>query len=195
MSGIGKRFIDAGYNTPKPLIEVDGKPMVAHVVEMFPGVGKVTFICNDLHLRTTDMREQLRSLSPGCVIVEVPVDHGTGPVGAVLLAAGHVDPDMETVVSYCDYGTVWDFPGFMSDIDGRELDGSIACYRGFHPHMLGTDNYAFCRHENDMLLEIKEKQPFTDDRMSEWASNGTYHFRSGAVMLKYFRELVDLGQT
>ena len=25
MSGIGKRFIEAGYTTPKPLIEVDGK--------------------------------------------------------------------------------------------------------------------------------------------------------------------------
>jgi len=34
LSGIGKRFIDAGYNIPKPLIEVDGMPMIEHVVNL-----------------------------------------------------------------------------------------------------------------------------------------------------------------
>ena len=38
MSGIGKRFLEAGYYDPKPLIEVDGKPIIAHVLDMFPGV-------------------------------------------------------------------------------------------------------------------------------------------------------------
>ena len=30
MSGIGKRFIDAGYKDPKPLIVIDGKPIIEH---------------------------------------------------------------------------------------------------------------------------------------------------------------------
>ena len=47
MSGIGKRFIDAGYKDPKPLIQVEGKPIIQHVVERFPGETKFIFICND----------------------------------------------------------------------------------------------------------------------------------------------------
>ena len=35
MSGIGKRFKDAGYKTPKPLIKVRGKEIINHVVNMF----------------------------------------------------------------------------------------------------------------------------------------------------------------
>jgi NDP-sugar pyrophosphorylase family protein len=35
MSGFGERFRKAGYKVPKPLIEVEGKPIVAHVVDMF----------------------------------------------------------------------------------------------------------------------------------------------------------------
>ena len=35
MSGVGKRFIDAGYADTKSLIIVDGKPIIQHVVEMF----------------------------------------------------------------------------------------------------------------------------------------------------------------
>ena len=32
MGGSGQRFRDAGYDLPKPLIDVDGRPMIAHVV-------------------------------------------------------------------------------------------------------------------------------------------------------------------
>ena len=35
MSGIGKRFIDEGYEDPKPLISVDGSPIIEHVVKLF----------------------------------------------------------------------------------------------------------------------------------------------------------------
>ena len=33
MAGEGKRFKDAGYTIPKPLIEVDGKPMVIKALQ------------------------------------------------------------------------------------------------------------------------------------------------------------------
>ena len=37
MSGFGERFRKAGYTLPKPLIVIDGKPIIAHVIDMFPG--------------------------------------------------------------------------------------------------------------------------------------------------------------
>ena len=41
--------------------------------------------------------------------------------------------------------------------------------------MLGSDNYAFCStDENGVILEIREKQPFTDNKMEEFASAGNY---------------------
>ncbi len=35
MSGFGERFRAAGYTVPKPLIVVENKPIIQHVVEMF----------------------------------------------------------------------------------------------------------------------------------------------------------------
>ncbi|SVE52845.1 uncharacterized protein METZ01_LOCUS505699, partial [marine metagenome] len=46
MSGFGERFRRAGYSVPKPLIEVDGKPIIQYVIEMFPGEENFIFICN-----------------------------------------------------------------------------------------------------------------------------------------------------
>ena len=50
MSGFGERFRRAGYQVPKPLIEIDGKPIIAHGVDMFPGEQDFLFICNNQHL-------------------------------------------------------------------------------------------------------------------------------------------------
>ena len=36
MSGIGKRFVEAGYRIPKPLIVVDEKPIIEHICNLFP---------------------------------------------------------------------------------------------------------------------------------------------------------------
>ena len=35
MSGLGKRFVETGYKDPKPLIIVDGLPIIEHVVNLF----------------------------------------------------------------------------------------------------------------------------------------------------------------
>ena len=61
MSGIGKRFVEAGYKDPKPLIEVDGLPIIEHVVNLFPNENNISFICNDLHLKKMDMKNILSS--------------------------------------------------------------------------------------------------------------------------------------
>ena len=120
---------------------------------------------------------------------EVPVEGREGPVHAVSLIYSKIDDEKEVIVSYCDYGTDWDYMGFLKDCRDRNADGAIACYRGFHPHMLGNDNYAFLKETKDgsrCMSAIQEKQPFTSNKMSEYASNGTYYFKSGAILKKYF---------
>ena len=50
MSGFGERFRNAWYRVPKPLIKVEGKPIIEHVIDMFPGETNIIFICNRDHL-------------------------------------------------------------------------------------------------------------------------------------------------
>ena len=190
MSGIGKRFIDAGYKVPKPLIMVDGKPIIEHVCNLFPGEESFTFICNSRHLAETNMREILLGLKPDARIVEIP-EHKKGPVYAVSYVFDLIDDDDEIIVNYCDFGTYWNYYDFLHHTRTRDADGAIPAYKGFHPHMLGTTNYAFMRDYKQWMLEIKEKEPFTNNRMQEYASNGTYYFKKGLYVKKYFKKLMD----
>ena len=40
--------------------------------------------------------------------------------------------------------------------------------------------------ETGLLQDIQEKQPFTQNRMNEYASSGTYYFRRAEEMLAAF---------
>lgn len=190
MSGIGARFQAAGYKNPKPLIEVDGKPIIEHVVNLFPGETKFTFICNEEHLRTTAMREILQHIAPAGNIITIP-PHKKGPVFATLHAQELIDDNEEVIVNYCDFGTYWDYSDFLEHTRSRQAAGAIPAYRGFHPHMLGTTNYAFIKDTNQWLEQIKEKEPFTHNRMQEYASNGTYYFARGSYVKKYFARAME----
>tara|TARA_R110001583_G_scaffold152016_1_gene303807 strand:+ start:8415 stop:10040 length:1626 start_codon:yes stop_codon:yes gene_type:complete len=190
MSGIGKRFIDAGYEYPKPLIEIDGKPIIEYVVGLFPGETKFTFICNQTHLDNTHMRETLERIAPSGDVLSI-APHKLGPVFAVSQIIDRIDDEEEVIVNYCDFGTYWDYNDFLNHCRVRKADGAIPAYKRFHPHMLGSTNYAFMRDEVQWMQEIKEKEPFTDNRMEEFASNGTYYFRRGEFVKKYFNLLME----
>ena len=190
MSGKGQRFINAGYKDVKPLIEVNGLPIIEHVVNMFPGEEDFIFICNSEHLQTTNMRSILNRIAPKGKVVEIP-PHKKGPVYAVQQVQELINDDEEVIVNYCDFACYWDYKDFLSHTRNRNADSAIPAYKGFHPHMLGTTNYAFMRDDKQWMLEIKEKEPFTDNRMEEYASSGTYYFKKGADVKKYFEQLID----
>ncbi len=190
MSGVGRRFSSVGYKNPKPLIEVDGKPIIEFVVSMFPSEKKFTFICNREHLETTPLESVLRNLVESAEIVPIE-PHQKGPVYAVSQCLDRIDDEEEVIVNYCDFFSDWDYQDFLKDTRQRQAEGCVAAYRGFHPHMLGTDNYAFIRDHDRWLEAIQEKKPFSDNRMAEYASNGTYHFRRGRHIKRYFPMLME----
>jgi NDP-sugar pyrophosphorylase family protein len=192
MSGRGARFREAGYTTPKPLIEVDGRPIIAHLLEQFPADWPKVFVCNRDHVAQTPIRSVLERLAPGCTVIGIE-PHDKGPVHAVLQAAEVLPDEEPCLVNYCDFSFSWDPARFEAFTRRTGCDGAVVGYTGYHPEYLRPTLYAYCRHEDGRLLEIKEKGHFTGDRTSELASSGTYYFKSGALLRHYFARLMAEG--
>ena len=201
MSGFGERFRRAGYTTPKPLIQIEGKPLVHHVLDLFPGVERVVFICNDEHLSNPHfrMREQLLGAHPSASVLGI-APHKLGPVHAIsaALEVGLVDLADPVVVNYCDFACRWDFDHFRRFVAESGCAGCIPCYTGFHPHMLGSTNYAYVDVNDDergrrslVARAIQEKEPFTPEPTREYASSGTYYFASGALLARACSDVVE----
>jgi NDP-sugar pyrophosphorylase family protein len=194
MAGTGDRFVRAGYTDPKPLIKVGGKRIIQYIYEMFDPSDEFVFICNDNHLDTTDMRAILTEMAPGCTILSIP-NHKKGPIFTVMCTDynQYIKDDEEVIICYCDNPYVWDYLKFKEFVIGMNSDGCILSHVGFHPHRLSSTFMAHIKEGLTCLSveEIKEKEPYTSDPMSEHASTGTYYFKKGSLVKKYFKEAID----
>jgi HAD superfamily hydrolase (TIGR01509 family) len=65
MAGNGSRFQQAGYTFPKPLIEVNGKPMIQVVIENLAVDANFIFIVQKEHRQKYNLDSMLPLISPG----------------------------------------------------------------------------------------------------------------------------------
>ena len=196
MSGVGQRFKDNGYKLPKPFIEISGKPIVQHVVDMFPGIEDILFIVNRDHFEDKELKIESRLTkiySDAKIAVIEP--HKLGPAWAILQASEQIKQESPVVVNYCDFACTWDFSAFREELESG-IDGLIATYAGFHPHMLRNTQYAYLKlNELGNLIEIQEKLSFTSSPMDEPASSGTYGFGTGKILLDAIKNQISSGDS
>ena len=190
MSGLGKRFIQAGYSLPKPLILVRGKPIIEHVLHMYPAWDDIIFVVNENHLRDPVLRleETLTRLSPKSKIRAIN-SHDQGPSFAVLQAQDLIDKERPIVVSYCDFSGKFDLKELEKELASN--DATLLTYSGFHPHMLRSTRFAYIKKfSNGHVSDIQEKNSYTIDPMREEASAGAYGFKSGKILIEAIREQI-----
>jgi NDP-sugar pyrophosphorylase family protein len=195
LSGEGRRFLNAGYLDPKPLIKVHGKSIIEYVVDLFPGEEDFVFICRDEHVEKYQIDELLLKLKPQAK-VKVMKGEKLGPVYSVFQAFDHIKDSEPVIVSYCDYFMDWDYEDFKKVVAESGCAGAIPAYSGFHPHLLPEKNfYASMRvDEQGYMEEIREKHSFTPDKGDSPQSPGMYYFKSGELLKKYFKEMLERGE-
>lgn len=191
MSGVGSRFLVAGFEKPKPLIKIFDKSMIDYVLQMFPGEDDIICIVNREHVKEFAIDEHVMQINSQIKVVCIE-PHKYGPVHAVLAARDLIDQNKKVVVNYCDFSMVWDWNKVKRRTEDPNIDGIIPAYKGFHPHSGGKTNYAYIKQTSDMkVVDVQEKKPFTAQKTEEYASTGTYIFKSGALMLEIFDQVIS----
>ena len=188
MTGVGQRFIDAGYSEIKPLIKVIDRTIIDHVLSMFSSATKVVCIISKDHPQKKALTDEILRIRPDAKIVEIP-QHKLGPGHAILSAKNEIEENLPTLVSYCDWAGVWQVDMMLKQLEN--CSGSILTYTGFHPHMIRSTKFAYVRKLNDQVIDIQEKKPYTDTPMNEEASSGCYGFATGSLMLDSIREQIE----
>src|SRR5436190_18210022 len=92
MAGAGRRFAEAAYALPKPLIPVAGVPMVVRAARALPAADQWIFICRGEHVREAAIDRELRKHFSSAIVLTV--DQTTaGQASTCLLAAAELRPD------------------------------------------------------------------------------------------------------
>lgn len=195
MTGYGSRFVAAGYRTLKPLIPVQGHPIIEWIVRrMYNPEDEFLFVCRQEHLNNIpDLAETLERIAPNGKIFAIEDWVKRGPVYDVLRAGAFIDNSKPCIINYCDFYCHWDWNKYQSMLLQNDCAGSVPCYSGFHPHLLIKKNlYASCKvDENENLLEIREKYSFEEDKLKSRHSPGMYYFKNGSILKEYCSKLIQ----
>lgn len=180
MAGAGSRFEQAGYTFPKPLIDVNGKPMIQVIVENLNIDAQHIFIVQKSHHDKYNLKETLNQISPGCEIVQV--DGLTeGAACTTLLAKEHIDNDEPIVMANSDQYVDWDSNEFMYSMVGDDVDAGILTFPSAHPKW----SYAKLN-EDGFVSEVAEKKP-----ISSIATVGVYYWSKGSDYVKYAERMIE----
>jgi dTDP-glucose pyrophosphorylase len=124
-AGNGQRFLEAGYELPKPMIDVLGKPMIQRVIENLDVDGKYHFIVQKEHQKKYGISDLLKSLKKDCNIIEVE-QKTDGAACSVLLAEKYLNADSELIITNCDQIFEWDKNKFLEL--SKFYDGMLLCH-------------------------------------------------------------------
>ena len=180
MAGAGSRFEKAGYTFPKPLIDVNGSPMIQTVVENINIQANYIFIVQKSHYEKYNLDTVLNNIAPNCKIVQV--DGITeGAACTTLLAKEFINNDEPLVMANSDQFVEWDSNEFMYSMVGDTIDGGILSFKSTHPKW----SYAKLNNEG-FVSEVAEKKPISDI-----ATVGIYYWRRGSDYVKYAEQMIS----
>ena len=180
MAGAGSRFEKAGYTFPKPLIEVEGKPMIQLVTENLNLDSKYTYIVQESHNKKYNLKSMLSLISPNCNVVNI---NGIteGAACTTLLAKEYINNDNPLIIANSDQYIKWDVNDFMYKMQEQDVDAGILCFNSTHPKWsyAKVDEYGY-------VTEVAEKNP-----ISNIATVGVYYWKKGSDYVKYAEEMID----
>ena len=183
-AGRGSRFEETGlYSFPKPLIDVNGKPMIQVVVEnlnLDTTKTKFIYICQKEHVKKYNLSRFLNNLTPNCKIIEIE-GITEGAACSVLLAKEYINNDTQLLLANSDQFMEWNSNLFMDSMQSEDIDGGIVTFENSHPKW----SYAKLG-DNNFVSVVAEMRPISNN-----ATTGIYFWKKGSDYVKYTEQMID----
>ena len=170
LAGTNQFFNETEYPYPKPLIEINDKTMIEHVIENFSTIKEekqFIFIVNSDECKKYHLDNVLNLLTNNkCKIIKI--DNQTkGAACSAMMAIEHINNDEQLIIANADQL----FDDNLNDIilSFKDLDGGVIVFDSIHPR------WSYARvDEDDYIVETAEKRP-----LSKNAIAGLYYFKNG----------------
>ena len=176
MAGEGSRFKNAGWTTPKPLIELNEKPLFVRAIESVKVDGapmKYSFIVRKEHIDEYGVDASIKAILPEANIFSVEKTT-RGAVETCLIAESAIDDEDAVVVMDCDLE-------FRSDEYRRLIEAALnvpaaeACGGALVSFESDLPKYSYAEVGEDGLV----KRTAEKEVISSHALCGAYFFASG----------------
>lgn len=175
MAGLSSRFAKAGFDKPKPFIDVLGKPMIVRVLENLKYKGaRYILIARKEHLiKEKKLVDEIKNNFNVEFIAINKLTEGTACT--VLYARKYINNNTPLMIANSDQIVDINIGDFINDSFKRGLDGSILTFIDKEEN----PKWSFAKLNNDLVVEVKEKET-----ISEFATVGIYFFNEGKIFVE-----------
>jgi NDP-sugar pyrophosphorylase family protein len=152
-AGLGSRFTKIGINTPKPLINVKGKPMLVRVIENFDLTKEddVIVVCMRRDEIPKNLRQFQNSIIPRLRYLEIET-LSDGPADSVAKCEKLLDLDAPLIVANSDQYVTADITRFMDAVKDENFDGAILTMQAS-----GNKWSYVAKNDQGLILNVVEK--------------------------------------
>jgi NDP-sugar pyrophosphorylase family protein len=182
MAGEGSRFSKEGYTFPKPLIDVNGKPMIQVVVENLDFDCEYIFLIRKNHISTYPGLLDSLSRITNDNFKYVEVDGLTeGAACTALLAEELIDNDEDLLIANSDQYIDYESLNFHMLKNLTNVDGIVFSFNAVHP------KWSFVKtNSRGYVTEVAEKKP-----ISNIATCGIYWYRHGSDFVSCAKQMIE----
>ena len=184
IAGRGSRFVNQGYELPKPLITIHGYPMIQVVTEnLRPKCDhRFIYVVQKEHIEKYHIDMKLMEYTGEDNTVVIPIDYMTeGQVCSVLVAKEYINDENPLMSANADQWIDIDINMYLKDMDDRNLDGLIMTMKSTDP------KWSFTKTDSDgYVIETAEKKPISDQ-----ATVGIYNFSHGADLVYAAEKMIS----
>lgn len=169
-AGKGTRF-KATHSLPKPLIQVDGMPMLVASARSLKLQGQYIFIIND-NQYTTNLANNIYAVFPAAKVAAIDFDTD-GAAETALVAEELINNDEELIIANCDQIMKWNIDVVLKQL--RKYDAGLVVIESNDP------KHSYVDIVNNLAIKVAEKEV-----ISNFALTGIHYWKKG----RYFVESV-----
>lgn len=181
MAGEGSRFKKEGYTFPKPLIDVNGKPMIQCVVENLDFDAEYIFLVRKEHLEEYEIASLLNVITNGRSTIVVVDELTEGAACTALLAEKYIDNDEELLIANSDQVIEYSKENFNTFRRFASIHAMVYAFNAVHP------KWSFVKvNSRGVATEVAEKNPISDI-----ATCGIYYYKKGSDFVRYAKQMIE----
>lgn len=182
MAGRGSRFNGSGYDRPKPLIEVNGRPMFVNALESirhlaFSKLVIITLLEHEEHFGVTKYLKDFVNYETELIQLEAVTE---GQLSTVLAAKSFIDTQEDVLIVSSD--TIID-----SDLHLDILHKPVSSKGLISVANMPGESWSFAKVDHEgRVVQVAEKV-----KISDHASTGMYYFSHGADLVAFGEEIIS----
>jgi NDP-sugar pyrophosphorylase family protein len=189
MAGRGKRFFEQGYMLPKPLIPIDGEPMIWRVIDCLPKAEKWIFVVRQEHIDNYSIDKVIKQkISDAIVTVDKDLLGGA----SIFCAEKYIPDNEDVLIAGCDMGFIYNKDKFEKLKNNLKYDCILWTFTKdkritANPNAWG---YAILNKDKLTIEDMSIKVPISKNPQEDHVVAATFWIRSKKNLYEAIRLMI-----